>query len=85
MRRTGRLLVVDDVMRQLAPRRQICARGEEVSDPEIDSADGVSGQRLPAQPAAETEVYPNPATIASRIHGWCFPRCIGSPTWAAPL
>jgi pyruvate dehydrogenase E1 component beta subunit len=68
-RRTGKLLVVDNAWLNCGASAEIVARVAEQAGRPIQIARmGFAPTTCPPSPSLEHEFYPNPATIASRIH-----------------
>jgi pyruvate dehydrogenase E1 component beta subunit len=68
-RRTGKLLVVDNGWLNCGASAEIVARvAEQAAVPIQIARMGFAATTCPPSPVLEHEFYPNPATIASRIH-----------------
>jgi pyruvate dehydrogenase E1 component beta subunit len=69
VRRTGKLLVVDNAWLNCGASAEIVARvAEQVAGPIQIARMGFAPTTCPPSPTLEHEFYPNPATIASRIY-----------------
>ena len=78
--RTGRLLVVDNAWLNCGAGAEIVARvSERIARPIQVSRMGFAPTTCPPSPAIEHEFYPNPATIALRIHEMVRPGAAWTP------
>lgn len=78
--RTGRLLVVDAAWLNCGASAEIVARVMERAERPIQIARmGFAPTTCPPSPTLEREFYPNPATIAGRIHQMVRPGSAWSP------
>ncbi len=72
--RTGKLLVVDNAWLNCGASAEIVARVTERTTRRLEIARmGFAPTSCPPSPALEHEFYPNPATIAARIHAMVRP------------
>ncbi len=79
--RTGRLLVVDNAWMTCGASAEIVAQVIERLGPQALASVGRMGfapTTCPTTPALEREFYPNPATIAERVHALVRPQ---APAW----
>ena len=80
VRRTGKLLVVDNGWLNCGASAEIAARVAEQAACPIETARmGFAPTTCPPSPTLEHEFYPNPATIAARIHQMVRPGTAWQP------
>jgi acetoin:2,6-dichlorophenolindophenol oxidoreductase subunit beta len=78
--RTGRLLVVDNAWLNCGASAEIAARVAERAGRSVQIARmGFAPTSCPPSPTLEHEFYPNPATIAARIHEMVHPGITWKP------
>lgn len=79
--RTGKLLVVDNAWLNCGASAEIAARVAERASRPIEIARmGFAPTSCPPSPPLEHEFYPNPATIARRIHQMVRPGAVWEPS-----
>jgi pyruvate dehydrogenase E1 component beta subunit len=81
VRRTGRLLVVDNGWTNCGASAEIMARvAERICDQQVRMARmGFATTACPPSPPLEHEFYPNPAKIAARMHEMVLPQASWQP------
>jgi pyruvate/2-oxoglutarate/acetoin dehydrogenase E1 component len=81
VRRTGRLLVVDNGWTNCGASAEIMARvAERICDQQVRMARmGFAPTACPPSPPLEHEFYPNPAKIAARMHEMVLPQARWQP------
>ena len=81
VRKTGRLLVVDNAWTNCGASAEILARvAEQLSPQPVQMARmGFAPTPCPPSPVLEHEFYPNPAKIASRVHQMIQPDVLWEP------
>jgi acetoin:2,6-dichlorophenolindophenol oxidoreductase subunit beta len=81
VRKTGRLLVVDNAWTNCGAGAEIVARvAEQLSPQPVQMARmGFAPTPCPPSPILENEFYPNPAKIASRVHRMVQPEIAWEP------
>ncbi len=78
-RRTGKLLIVDNAWLNCGASAEIAARVAESGGGIQIARMGFAPTSCPPSPTLEHEFYPNPATIAARIHEMVRPSVVWKP------